>query len=160
MKQEFAFSVLNETLLTDYGKTLVRNNMHSFDAQKVYRKLVEYHESSTKARFPANQLLQYITTARYTTAWNGTAQNFLLHWKNQLRLYDDLVPATDRLSQASRAQLLVNAVNDIEELRQVKTNEEMNMVMNGQQPLTYEQYFDLLYVAATRYDSKFFPTSV
>ena len=150
-QQAFTYSVLNDCLLTDFGKTLVREHLKDMDAQTVYSKLCDYHENSTKAKLSASELLSYITTARYDSRWRGTATSFILHWKNQLRLLDEVTPTSDRFSNAARRALLENAVHGVEELRGVKTLEDHEVTMR-KPSLSYPQYFDLVYSAATRYD--------
>ena len=152
-KQSFAYSVLHYTLLTDMGKTLVRQHYDQLDAQKVYKELCAYHANSTKAKLNASELLTYITTVRFDSSWKGTAQSFLLHWKNQLRLLDDLQPTEDQFSLPLRKAMLENAVHAVEELRSVKVLEDHNVTM-GKEALGYEEYFNLLHSAASRFDSK------
>ena len=152
-KQSFAYSVLHHTLLTDMGKTLVRQHLDTLDAQTVYKELCAYHAKSTNAKVNASALLTYITTVRFDTTWRGTAQAFLLHWKNQLRQLDDIQPDSDRFSKPLRKVMLENAVHAVEELRSVKALEDHNVTL-GKDPLSYEEYFQWLHSAAARFDSE------
>ena len=152
-KQSFAYSVLHHTLLTDMGKTLVRQHLDTLDAQTVYKELCAYHANSTNAKVNASALLTYITTVRFDTTWRGTAQAFLLHWKNQLRQLDDIQPDSDRFSKPLRKVMLENAVHAVEELRSVKALEDHNVTL-GKDPLSYEEYFQWLHSAAARFDSE------
>ena len=154
VQQEFTFSVLNDALQTDYGKTLIRSNIDTCDAQKVYKLLCEHQEKSIKAKLNVSELMRYITSARFDSRWRGTAEGFLLHWKNQLRLLDDLIEdANDRFSPPVRRTLLENAVHDVPDLQAVKERENMD-IANGKASLTYEQYFNLLHSAAQQLDQK------
>lgn len=62
-KQKFMYTVFEKTLQTDKGKALVCQHQHSFDAQRIYKELSEYHKYFTKASMNAFTLLSYITTS-------------------------------------------------------------------------------------------------
>ena len=98
-EQKFAYSVLEDCLQTDIGKTLVRQHMSDFDAQKVYKELCDHMTTSAKAKLASSGLLGYITGARYDSSWRGTAQSFILHWLNQLCQLDEMTAVSDRISE-------------------------------------------------------------
>ena len=47
-KQVLMFSVLDEQLLTDMGKTIVRKYVHTTDAQSLWKDFQDYMKSSSK----------------------------------------------------------------------------------------------------------------
>ena len=151
-EQKFAFSVLESCLHTDMGKTLVRQHVNDSDAQKVYAALCDHQTKSAKAKITSASLLAYITSARYSSQWRGTSTSFILHWQNQLRQLDDMTAVEDQFSKAVRLMLLENAVNAVEDLRQVKVTAQLDETKGGSK-LTYENYVSLLLAAATQYDS-------
>jgi hypothetical protein len=63
-KKKFMYAVFEHTLPTDQGKALVRNHDNDFDAQAIYKDLVEYSINSTKASLDTSNTLKYITAAR------------------------------------------------------------------------------------------------
>ena len=65
-------SVSASALLTDRGKKCVKEHEADFDAQEVYKKLVNFYTTSTKASMNAADTLSYITTAKIET-WKGTS---------------------------------------------------------------------------------------
>jgi len=80
-KQAFAYSVLNRCVLTDVGKTFVRQHVHDYNAQAVYTKLLNYSKRSTSAKIAIEKLVDYVTTARLDATWRGTSVGFLRNWK-------------------------------------------------------------------------------
>ena len=42
-KQKFVYAVLEQKVLTDRGKDIIRNHENDYDAQVVYQKLIEHH---------------------------------------------------------------------------------------------------------------------
>jgi hypothetical protein len=119
-KQQFVYAVLESKVLTDHGKAIIRDHEHDFDAQKVYKKLKDYHLKSTKDKIESSVLLSYITSAKLGDGtWNGTTEAFVINWQNQVRLYEKRGSSTDHFYDGQKRVLLQHAINGIDELRQV-----------------------------------------
>ena len=96
----FIFSTLTKAKLLVQG---------SFNAQSIYRELQEYATNSTQVVIDSNTL--YITTLCIDDgSWNGMIEKFILHWMEQLCLYEDLVDLTAALVDAVKLTLITNAV--------------------------------------------------
>lgn len=120
-KKKFMYAVFECTLQTDQGKSCVSEWDSTFDSQRVYADLLNYSIKSTKASLDSGKLLQYITSAKIGDGtWKGTAQSFVLHWQDQVRLYDKIVAPTERLSDTTKNVMLETAVHSIEMLRAVR----------------------------------------
>jgi hypothetical protein len=92
-KHKFVYTVLESKVLTDRGKAIFCDHELDFDAQKVYKKLKDYHIKSTKAKIESSVLLSYISSAKLGDGtWNGTIEAFVINWQNQVRLYKNMVP--------------------------------------------------------------------
>ena len=77
-KQKFMYAVFTKKLLTDKGKSLVREHDTDGDAQTIYRQLFMHAKRSTKASVDASELLAYITTSRLGTGlWKGSTESFI-----------------------------------------------------------------------------------
>ena len=115
-QKKFMFAVFEHTLQTDKGRALVCKHEADYDAQKIYAALVDHYVNSTKASLDAGDILSYITSAHLADGkWNGTTHGFILHWQDQVHLYDkqtSTTPFTDDLKKV----MLQNAVYPIEEL--------------------------------------------
>jgi hypothetical protein len=156
-KQKFVYAVLESKVLTDRGKSIIRDHEHDFDAQKVYQKIKSYHLKSTKAKIESSVILSYITSCKLGDGtWNGTTEAFIINWQNQVRLYEKHVPHADHFSDGQKRVMLQNSVNSIDELRQVKNTAD-HMATTSGSVLTYEEYTTLLLSAASAYDEQFQP---
>ena len=152
-KQKFMYAVFERTLQTDQGKAFVRAHEADFDAQSIYKDLVDYSIKSTKASLDASDTLIYITTARIGDgSWNNTAHSFILHWQDKIRLYEKMVPKTDHFPDSVKRIMLENAVAPIEMLRAVKNQADQFKISNGKD-LTYVEYSKLVLSAASTYDA-------
>jgi hypothetical protein len=107
-------------------------------------------EKSTVAQLNATDLLQYTHTARVEN-WKGTMLSFILHYQEQIRLYDQLQPPNKQTSNHAKMIYLQNAVYVIEELRLVQTTGRQLALANGTVP-RYKDYEALLKSAASTYD--------
>jgi hypothetical protein len=131
-KKIYMYAVAEKTLRTDFGKSCVRKYEDAVDARAVYLDLFTHMESSTKASLDSSKILQYITSAKMGDgSWKGTAHRFVLHWQDQVRQYHKLVPNNDHFSENILLQMLQNAVDPIEELRQVKNQADQHKATSG-----------------------------
>jgi hypothetical protein len=134
--KSFIFAVLESEVLTYRGKAIIRDHEHDCNAQKAYSKIKAYHLQSTKAKIESSVLLSYITSARLGDGtWNGTTKSFIINWQNQVRLYEKHVPPDNYSSDGQKRIMLQNAVNGIDELRQVKKTADQYEFNYGQSPV-------------------------
>jgi hypothetical protein len=102
---------------TAKGKAIIRKHESTFDAQKVCAELQEHHLKSTKASLNSIKIVGYITSAKIGDgSWNGTAENFILNWQEQIRLYERLTPSTGHFSDERKLTMLQTAVHPLQEL--------------------------------------------
>ena len=87
-KQNFVYAVLLKTLQTDHGRALVQEHEHDRDAQQILYELHQHHIDSELSRAEVLRLTTYVANLKLTDNWRGTTTQFLLHFKEQLRLLD------------------------------------------------------------------------
>jgi hypothetical protein len=152
-KQSFAYSVLNKCVLTDQGKSFVREHEGDYDAQAVYRKLVAYAQTSTAAELAKDQLIEYVTTTKLDSRWRGSTEGFLLHWREQFRLLEEMLPTSQLYDPFVKKRMLEASVRPIPELQMIKEIDS-NRIAAGGNALNYDQYSTLLMSAAVQRDDK------
>ena len=159
-KLKYVYAILEQKVLTDRGKGFIREHASDYNAQKVYQKLVDYHLRSTKAMIDSSSTLSYITSVRLgNNVWNGTTQAFIIHWENQVRLYERQVAVSDHFSDGQKRTMLENAVLSISELRQVKNMADFEKTKTGR-TLSFTEYTSLLLAASVAYDEVHKPKPV
>ena len=152
-QQQYLYAVFVRILKTDEGKAIARKYKSTFDAQSIYRELQEYATNSTQAVIDSNTLLQYITTACIVDgSWNGTTEQFVLHWMEQVRLYQDLVDPTAVLVDAVKVSLISDAVRGHPKLSGVY-NVAAQLASQPGQHVDYDQYVNLLLSECAQVDS-------
>jgi hypothetical protein len=107
-------------------------------------------ERSTVAQLNATDLLQYTHMAQVEN-WKGTMLSFILHYQEQIQLYDQLQPPNDQTSDHAKMIYLQNAVYVIEELRSVQTTGSQLALANCTVPM-YKDYEALPKSVASTYD--------
>ena len=152
-QQHYMYAVFIRVLKMDKGKAIVRKYKGTFDAQSIYRELQEYALQSTQAVIDANTLLQYITTASLSDGtWNGTTEQFVLHWLEQVRLYEELVDASAALSDSIKLTLLTNAVHGHTKLSSVH-NVAIQLPSHFGHAVDFTKYAELLLSECAQVDS-------
>jgi hypothetical protein len=131
-KQKFMYAVFEQVLQTDMGKALVHSHDTNFDAQIIFQDLLNYSIWSTKSSLDTAKILQYVTSVKLDEhIWKGTSQSFVLHWHDQLRKYDTLIPASECFSETIKHVLLENAIGLVDDLRAIKTTADHNKTTTG-----------------------------
>ena len=100
-----------------------------------------------------NIILYYFSKTKGWQLENGT-HAFILHWQDQVRKYEALVPVSNRSSEGPNRTMLQNAVHKIAELRAVKQQAAQHKTQSGFD-LTYLQYCNHLLSAPTEYALQF-----
>lgn len=153
-QQKFLYDVFQRNIQTDQGRAYVREHETDYDAQTIWVKMKLHALTLTRATISSGVYLSYITSTKIGDGkWRGTAYNYILHWQEQVRLYDKLVGPTETVTDNQKITFLQNAVEDIPELHYVKNQALQDATVHHKQ-ITYGQYSTLLLSAATGYDKK------
>jgi hypothetical protein len=129
---------------------LVWDYESSQNAQAIWKELSNDADKSTVAQLNATNLLEYTHTAQVEN-WKGTTLSFILHYQEQIQLYDQLQPPNEQISNHAKMIYLQNAVYVIKELRLIQTTGSQLALANGTVP-TYKDHKALLKLAASTYD--------
>ena len=153
-KKTFMFSVFNNNIQTDMGKTIVRRHLVNTDAQSVWKELSEHMRTSSKGGSEKRRLTQYVTNTVLDDNFKGTTEQFVLHFNEQYRQLDEISEDSENLPPTVKLTLLQTAVRSINDLRIVETLDEFQSTTYGHgssTSLSYETYYDLLINACVRY---------
>ena len=142
-------------LLSNMGKTIVRKHLDNMNAQRVWEEFATHMTTSSKGKAEKRRLHTYVTTTVLDKSWQGTTEQFILHFNEQFRQLDEVSPPEESLPYTTRLTLLQTAVHNIPELRMVETMEEFISLSSSTPGPTmgYDNYLTLLQNACNRYDS-------
>ena len=114
----------------------------------------EYYDHSMAAQLRSSKHSSYITSTRLNkTTWRGTISSYLLHFKEQLRLYEETAdqPYTDM----QKMQFLQNALAGTPELNCVYRHHSAAARAAGiRESITFEEYFAMLMEVANVLDTE------
>ena len=156
-KQCFTYALLNRIVQTDEGKAFVRQHEKDYDAQTVYRKLLDFATKSTSAELAKDNLIKFLTTTKMDSRWTGTTVGFILHWCKQMRILDDMSTYEDRFRDNVQKRMMESAVKNLPKLATIN-DIDINQTATGGKVMTFSQYKDTLIAAATRRDEKLKPS--
>ena len=92
LKNDIMYSVFNKCLLGDMGKTIVRKLLDNMNAQRVLEEFASHMTTSSKGRAEKHRLHSYVTTTVLDISWQGTTEQFILHFNEQFRQLDEVSP--------------------------------------------------------------------
>ena len=134
------FSVSNANLQTDMGKTIVRRDLTTTDAQSVWRQLSEHMRTSTKGASEKRRFTEYVTNTVLDDNFKGTTEEFVLHFNEQVRQLDEISDDSEKLPLTVKLTLLQTAVRSINDLRIVETLDEFQSTTYGHESSTSLSY--------------------
>ena len=88
---------------------------------------------------------------KFDATWTGTAESFIIHWRQQALHLNKLKPASEKFPDNALMVMLQTSVRGVPDLCQVQTNCSLNRAANGK-TINYETYSDLLLAAAVLFD--------
>jgi len=136
---------------------LVQTYKEDSDAQQIFKELCKDALRLTRSFIDSSRILSYITSIRVGDGqWNGTTHGFILHWQEQVRLYESLVDTSAHFNDGQKLHMLQNTVHPLQELRQVKNQADQLQAYHGR-PMPYETYCRLLLSAGSNYDAQYAP---
>ena len=112
--------------------------------------------TASKGASEKRKLTHYVTNTVLDSQFRGTSQQFVLHFNEQFRRFDELTDLSERMPESIKMALLQNAVKDIPQLSFFETLDEYTSTTSGAGScthLTYTSYYNLLINACVRYDS-------
>eukprot|EP00977_Amphora_coffeiformis_P009999 scaffold2343_cov146-Amphora_coffeaeformis.AAC.1 len=91
-----------------------------------------HHRTSTAASIAARDIVAYLTSVTIGDGrFKGTTVEFLMHWVQQVKLYQKLMGNSSTFGDTEKLIHLQRAVATIHELRQIKTTADMLTATSG-----------------------------
>ena len=150
------FSIFNDNLQTDMGRTIVRRHLTTTHAQSIWGELSGQMRTSSKGASEKRRLTQCVTNTVLDDNFKGTTEQFVLHFNEQFRQLDEISDDSEKPPLTVKTTLLQTAVRSINDLRVVETLNEFQSTTHGHgssTSLSYQIYYDLLIKACVRYDN-------
>ena len=122
LKQSYMYDVFSRILRTSRGASLVRAYEDTYNAQAIWKNLVNQMESSADSRIEYMEIFRYLTQVRLDVdSWTGTHMDFVLHFMDKCRRLDNLRPKSEiPLSEHTKRTLLDAALREVPSLRDVQ----------------------------------------
>jgi hypothetical protein len=85
------YSVMQTAFKAPMAKTIVTKHLVDKDTRKIWKELCEYYDGSMTSVLRAQQISSYLTSTRlHNLQWKGSQTNFILHWVEQARIYNEI----------------------------------------------------------------------
>ena len=101
------------------GKAIVIKHKDTKDTRNIWAEIVDHYDNSVSSTIRAQQISTYVTSVRlHTVNWRGPTGTFIHHFKEQLRVYNEISPV--KYTDAQCSQFLETCVQGTEHLAQVR----------------------------------------
>ena len=119
---KWLFKVMKDTFLTPMSKTIVLRHNDTKDVRAIWKEVVEHYDKSMTGEISAQTISTYVMSTRLENIdWRGTQTQYILHFAEQLRLYNELCP-DEPYSEKMKVQFLKNSVMGVANLATVYEN--------------------------------------
>jgi hypothetical protein len=160
LDNNFMFGVLHAKVHTTQGKAILREHENTMDAQAVWSEMCTAYDTGTAESVKAADIMKYVMTTRITDGgWTGTKKNYILHWEDQIRQFNDLTDPAMHLHESWKQVMLELAVSDLPDFARVRDIADLIQTATknntaGAFHLDYTSYRSLLLSTAERIDAE------
>ena len=143
-QMKWFYSILLNIMISPLARTIVLKHKTTMNTRDIWKDLQDAFDNSMASELRCQTLSTYLTSTRYVTAnWRGTLQNWLLHYKEQVRLHTELSPAA--FSQDQLVNFLNAALTGCKPLDQILVlNKTARAAAGNTTKITFEEYLELL----------------
>ena len=155
LQQNWLYKILQDTLKTPSTRSIIKAHLGDMNTRKIWKELCNLYSGSMNTEFRTQQLSTYLTSTRLKDGtWKGSQENFILHFKEQVRVHNELCEKEERRFTGEHAINMLNAaVNGIPHLQGVLFNWRATAkASNSGKDLTFEEYIGLLQQQAQTHD--------
>jgi hypothetical protein len=149
------YKVFQDTLKAPTARTIVTKYLDTKDTRALWKELCEKLDSSMTAELHAQKISTYLSSTRlHQINWRGSQESFLLNFKENARLHNEINPQ-DKYSDPQLIRFLNACVAQTSNLATVLENHRTSLraAGKGTDSLTFDEYVGLLQLQAQVYDS-------
>ena len=127
-QNNFMYDVFATILQTTMGAYFIAIHEDNRDAQAVWKDYSTHMKTSRRADMQIEELMSALTSLRLSQNYRGTTQKFLIDWLDKMMQYEKMTPLEAHFSQTVKKAMLQNAVQEFKVFKQVKTQEQIEIV--------------------------------
>ena len=153
-KRKWLYKILTDVIMAPSAKNIVTKHRDTRDTRVLWKELCEAMDKSMTAELKGQQISTYLSSVRlHQVGWKGTQESFILHFAEQSRLYNEIVPSA-KFADETLIQFLRVCVSGTSNLSSVlnlwKTAQKASG--SGGNTLTFQEYVALLQQEAQTHD--------
>lgn len=153
-QRAWMYKILQDIMVAPTARDIDTSHYTDHDTRTIWKKITEYYDSSMTSQITSQKISSYITSVRYHTSnWRGSQSNWILHYKEQTRLYSEI--SNQGYTDAQKIQFLNAAVSGMPNLSQIlnlhRTASKAASIKTS--TYTFEEYVASLLKAASVFDN-------
>ena len=160
LQQDWLYNILKATFVAPFARGIVKKNKTHKNTRDIWSQVCEHYNSSMVTDINVNKIGAFLNTARmHLINFNGTKEEQLMHWSEQLRIHTEMSTSPNSNDQA--VNLLSLFVSGVPQLHSVLTQHKTSLriaapfAAAGAPPpvLGFDTYMALLLEQAAMMDS-------
>ena len=152
-KRKWMYKVMQDIFIAPFAKSVVLKHSGDKDTRAIWKEICQHYDGSMASEIRSQALSTYLTSTRLDKLqWRGSLANFLLHWQEQARTYNEISP--DPYSESQLVTFLNACVSGVEGLSQVLTlNRTAKSAAGVPTTIEFSEFLELLISHAQVIDS-------
>jgi hypothetical protein len=143
-QQSWLFKVMQDSFKQPTCKAIITKYEETKDTRAIWKDIVREMEKSMAAQIHTGVLSTYLTNTKLATqGWKGTQTNWIIHFKEQARRYNEVT--SDPYTPSMLMQFMENAVSGVPNLENVLRSLRSSRVAAGVKgDVGWEEYIQTL----------------
>ena len=152
-QRSWLFKVMQDSFKQPTCKAIVTKHEETKDTRAIWKEIVKDMEKSMAAQIHTAALSTYLTNTKLASqGWKGTQTNWIIHFKEQSRRYNEI--AIDPYTPSMLMQFMENAVSGVPNLENVLRSLRSSRVAAGVRgDVGWEEYIQTLMQHSQVYDA-------
>ena len=147
LQQSWLYKILQDVIKLPAAKAVITAHLDNMNTRQIWAELCDTLDDRITAELQAQQLSTYLTSTRLKDGnWRGTHELFILHFKEQIRLHNEIVDEEDeKFTEGQSIKLLHSAVTGIDHLAIVLNTWRTSLKASfSKKKLNFHEYVTLL----------------
>ena len=90
---KWTYKTMKDTLVAPKAKTIILDHEATKDCRAIWKALNDHYDKSTSTDMRVMQISTYLSSTKYHQSnWRGTMSNFVIHYREQIRLFNEISP--------------------------------------------------------------------
>ena len=149
LQMNWLYKVMQDVFVAGSAKAIVTAHIEDKDTRAIWKEICETLKTNMTSELKSQTILTYLSSTRLNDGkWRGTEEAYVLHYQQQVRLYNEMmgVNGLSDIQSVNMLQVAVSGTDNLKTVLQMQRNS--RKAANNNNPITFSEYVALLQLQA------------